>query len=195
MDELNINRAKTVGQIVSEIQQSIGDEPFKVNTQEITQEQEKDYLDNLHWCANHALKRVLCTPIQAARSRVFSTKASSCKSTKECKERSPMQGDFYIISLLKNEKVFNGFTIRNYFIALQKCPTPTFDQTVYKFNSITGNIELLWTLPNAEACGIYRHYKNQVPDDEQQLLGYIMAFWSGELDQAANFLNGDIKLN
>ena len=192
MDELNVVPQKTVSQVVAEIKESVGDEGFKVNTNEVTQEMEKDYLDNLHWCANHALKRVLCTPVQAARANVFSTKATTCKSTKECKERTPLEGDFYIVSLLKNEQIFTGFAVRNYFIALQKCPTPTFDQTVYRFNSVTGNIELLWTLPNAEACGIYRHYRNQVPDDEQQLLGYIMAFWSGELDQAVNFLNGDI---
>ena len=98
------------------------------------------------------------------------------------------EGDFYIVVHTKREKILGGLP-RYYFIARRSAPTPTFDQSVYKFNSQTENIEYLWTVPSPEDCDYYMINAHLVVPEEQQLLGMVMNFFDGTLLKMAKKLN------
>ena len=69
------------------------------------------------------------------------------------------------------------------------CPTPDFDQTVYKYNYKEQRHDFMWVIPSKDAC-IYlaEHYKEVAPE-ERMLLNFVLLFVTGELDKYAKKLN------
>lgn len=162
----------TMGKILQDTQQAnagIIHDPY-----EIQRAHEKEYLENLEWCVKHALKEVDCIK----------------KCEESCKSRSKMEGDFYVVVLLKKEKALEG-VFRTYFIASLSCPTPHFDQTVYKYNSHKGTIEFLWVVPDKYLCQEFREFKDECHPEQHALLNYVLSYYSGELYQLSKRLNGE----
>lgn len=54
--------------------------------------------------------------------------------------------NFYICLLMKTERV--GGVPRTFVLARQSCPTPTFQQHVWKYHHESGSLEYLWSLPD-----------------------------------------------
>lgn len=98
---------------------------------------------------------------------------------------------FYICVTTKREYLAPN-TIRNYFESKYDCPTPQFEQVVYKIHEGGTNISLLWVIPNKEACIYLTLNSLQIPPEERELLGYVLRFNKGELDQLAQKENGEI---
>ena len=71
----------------------------------------------------------------------------------ECIERGKKDynKDFYIVVITKKERLMPN-VLRNYFITRFSCPTPQFDQTVYKYNYKDQIIEFLWVIPAKDIC-------------------------------------------
>jgi hypothetical protein len=99
-------------------------------------------------------------------------------------------GDFFITVLTKNEKLLPN-VFRNYFYARSTCPSPNYDQTVFKYNSVDESIEYLWTLPNRETAHYLRKNALQVHPEERQLLDFILQFSDGTLFRLAKKLSGE----
>jgi hypothetical protein len=166
-----VNRP-TLGTISTELLKSA---PASLSPIDIQRETEKEYLDNLVWAVEHARKKVDCSKIPEHES---------------CKTRHAIEGDFYITAILKREKLLTN-VLRNYFIPTVSCPTPTFDQTLYKFNSKKEEIEFLWVVPDKETCEIFRENIHQIVPQEQQLLDFIIKYYDGTLFYMAKRLNGE----
>lgn len=110
----------------------------------------------------------------------------------ECAEtnRKIYPGDFYIEVQLKNEPLlWNVF--KDQFYAKHACPTPTWDQTVYRYDHHKEAIEYLWTIPCQDAC--YYLYNNAalVNKSEQESLKFVLDFFDGTLFSLAKKLNGE----
>lgn len=101
--------------------------------------------------------------------------------------------DFYVVVLRKRERLMEN-VIRTYFFGRRSCPTPTHDQTVYKYHYHTGDLDFIWTIPDLETCTIMKHDALLVPKEEQELLGFVLDFASGALDMKAALLNNEITL-
>jgi hypothetical protein len=101
------------------------------------------------------------------------------------------ESPFYIAVLTKQEELLKNI-IRNYFVARQSCPTPTFDQSVFKVNKDAGTIEYLWTVPNKKAAEFLWQNAQKIKAEQHQLLQFVMDFKSGELDKIAMKLNNEI---
>lgn len=170
------NRA-TVGKIASDLLVKEQNHATKeaANAIDIQRATEQEYLDNLVWAVKHALKQVDCSAI---------------KGHEICASRPALTGDFYIVCLLKRERLLEN-VLRNYFIATTVCPTPTNDQTVYRYNSAKEDIEFLWVVPDDETCKIFMANKNKIVPEEQGLLKFIMDYYDGTLLQFAKKLNGE----
>jgi hypothetical protein len=96
----------------------------------------------------------------------------------------------FIVVLTKKEKLLQN-VLRNYFFARSSCPTPDYDQTVYQYNYIRDDVEFLWTVPARDICHELRDNALSCPDDEKELLGYVLSFGDGTLFQLAKKLNGE----
>lgn len=101
--------------------------------------------------------------------------------------------DFYVVILTKRERLMPN-VFRNYFIGKPTCPTPDYDQSVYKFHRKEGMVEYLWTVPDREACLYLKNNALFVDPKERELLGFVLDFADGTLFRRACELNGDKKI-
>lgn len=163
-----------MGQIAVDLQQS---DCSTINPQEIQRAQEKEYLDNLIWCVKHAKKQFDCSKIEGH---------------DECVERPSMDGDFFITVILKKEKLLEN-VLRNYFIPTIACPTPTYDQTLYKYDHKKDDIEFVWVIPDRETCLTLHENKDIVVPGEMHLLQFVLDFYGGKLYRKAKKFNGESK--
>jgi hypothetical protein len=88
---------------------------------------------------------------------------------------------FYIAVHFKYEKLIEQLT-RDYWFVRRSCPTPTFDQVVYKYDKVKG-LQFLWTLPSREDCYAYKNNMLFVPDERKDVLRYVLDFFDGNLDE------------
>lgn len=164
---------KTVGAIASELLSK--PDTANLNPQEIQRAQEKEYIDNLIWCVKHAKKEIDCSKIEHHA---------------ECVNREALKGDFFVVAILKKEKLLEN-VLRNYFIATKPCPTPTYDQTVYRYDHHKDDLEYIWTIPDRETCLTFQENVSIIAPEERGLLKNILDFYSGALYRKAKEFNGE----
>lgn len=99
-------------------------------------------------------------------------------------------GDFYVVVLIKKEKLMPNM-FRHFFLARESCPTPNYDQVVYRFKRKEEEIELLWVLPGRDEAHEMLNYRHQVPPDQYELLGYVLKFKDKSLMLKVKELNGE----
>lgn len=99
-------------------------------------------------------------------------------------------GDFYVVVETKKERLFEN-VIRNYFFGRLSAPTPTWDQTVYKFHRNDELLEFLWVVPSQDTCAYLTMNKNYVVESERGLLNFVLSYNDGTLLNMAKRLNGE----
>ena len=95
---------------------------------------------------------------------------------------------FYVVVLTKRERLISK-VLRNFFYARQSCPTPSYEQAVYKFNSKDEVLTFLWMIPSKQLCKDMfkqRHDLNMVNDP---LLPFVIDYVTGRLYVKAIELN------
>lgn len=114
------------------------------------------------------------------------------KEVVECAERGykVYKSDFFVVVLTKKERLFENI-FRNYFLHRKSCPTPEYDQTVYRYIYDADALEVVWTIPDKQTCMVYVNNAVIVAPEEKQLLNYVIAFKDGILDQLARKLNNE----
>lgn len=146
---------------------------------ELQREMQKDYIDHLEWSVRHMQKKVDCSHL-----------IGNGRGHEECAKRPPHEGDFYVVILLKKEKLLEN-VLRNYFLQTISCPTPTWDQTVYKYHKNDDKLEYLWTVPDRETCLTFQENAPDIVPEEKWLLRQILEFHDGTLLRLARKLNGE----
>lgn len=112
----------------------------------------------------------------------------------DCIERhkTALEGNFYIEVITKKERLMTN-VLRNYFFATQACPTPTWDQTIYKYHRSKDFIEFLWVVPSKDTCELFLQNALQIADNEKELLQFVLKFNDGSLLKLAKKLNGEME--
>ena len=105
-------------------------------------------------------------------------------------DRKLYSGKFFIIVLTKNERLLPN-VFRNYFYSRHTCPTPDYDQSVFRYNNIDETIEYIWTIPSQDACFHLLENRSQIHPEERELLNFVLSFKKGELFRIAKKLNGE----
>lgn len=98
--------------------------------------------------------------------------------------------DFYIAVLTKKERLMNN-VLRNYFVRRSTCPTPEWDQIVYKYHRQGDDLILMWVIPAKDVCNFFMDNALNCPPDQKELLGYVLDFNDGTLLKLARKLNGE----
>lgn len=99
-------------------------------------------------------------------------------------------GNFYVEVNTKKERLMQN-VIRNYFIPRQSCPTPTYDQAVYKYDFENDDIQFLWVLPDKGSCHHLKENALQVHPSERELLLFVLSFYDGSLLDEAKRQNNE----
>lgn len=102
------------------------------------------------------------------------------------------RGDFFVVVLTKTEKLMPN-VIRNYFFARRTCPTPNYDQSVWRYRADIDASEYIWTIPSRDACYHLRDNMLLVAPEERQLLGFVLDFADGTLYELCKKLNKEQK--
>lgn len=104
--------------------------------------------------------------------------------------KNSFSGDFYIVALTKREQLMQNI-LRNYFIPRQSCPTPDFDQVVYRYSRKDERLDMLWTLPSIAAIQNLLVHKHELDPSFFQLLQFVLDFLDGKLEKMAQILNNE----
>lgn len=105
--------------------------------------------------------------------------------------KSKFPKDFFIVVETKKEPLMHN-VLRNYFVARQSCPTPTYDNTVYRYHRNDEIVELLWVLPSQATCKMMRDRSLEIPAEERELLQYVLDDADGTLLQRSLVINKEI---
>jgi hypothetical protein len=101
-------------------------------------------------------------------------------------------GDFYVVVITKKERLLQN-VIRNFFFARQSCPTPEYDQAVYRYTRADDVVDFLWVIPSKDTVELLHNNALQVPPEERELLQFVLDFQDGTLLNLAKSLNGERK--
>lgn len=99
-------------------------------------------------------------------------------------------GDIYVVHLLKAEQLLPNM-FRDFFFARATCPTPNYDQTVFKYTRASDKLELLWVIPDRDVCLLMLAQSSEIPPDQWQLLKYVIEFQDRTLYKLARTLNNE----
>lgn len=99
-------------------------------------------------------------------------------------------GDFYVSDAGKLEELLPG-VLKSHWLTLNACPTPNYDNILFKYIKDTEQIVEIWVIPPWEGVEYMLNNRLEVVSEEQDLLGYCIAFRDGSLDRMAHFLNGE----
>ncbi len=99
-------------------------------------------------------------------------------------------GDFYVVVLRKRERLMSN-VYRTFFLGRKSCPTPTFDQTVYKYHRSDEIVEFLWVVPDQETCVVFKRDALEIVPEEKDLLAFVLDYYDGTLDKKAALLNNE----
>lgn len=110
----------------------------------------------------------------------------------QCIERGKKEhpGDFYIVVITKKERLLQN-VLRHYYLHRSTCPTPEYDQTVYKYFREHDAHQFLWVVPDKITCEMMRDNALQVPDPERDLLRFVLDFYDDTLMKLSKKLNGE----
>lgn len=100
-------------------------------------------------------------------------------------------GDFYIEMCLKHEKLFWNVDPRWIPHVRQSCPTPMFEQTVYRYNRKDDILEYLWVMPDIRSASWLLENALLIPSEQKELLDFVIAFNEGKLLQLCKKLNNE----
>jgi len=115
------------------------------------------------------------------------------KNVLECIERGKkdfINTDFFVVVITKKEPLMQN-VLRHYYFPRLSCPTPDYDQTVYRYVYATDKIEFIWTIPARDTCFMLKNNKLQVAPSEYGLLDFVLKFDDGTLRRLAKKLNGE----
>jgi len=104
--------------------------------------------------------------------------------------KADFNGDFYVVVLTKKERTMKN-VIRNLFFARRSCPTPDYDQVVYKYHRDGDNLEFMWVVPAKDAVERMKENALLVPTDQYSLLDFVLKFDDGTLLRLSKKLNGE----
>jgi hypothetical protein len=100
-------------------------------------------------------------------------------------------GDFYIVVETKKEPKMKN-VIRNYFIVRQSCPTPQFDNSVYRYHRESEQCEFLWVIPSRDTYNMIKNNVLDLPRDQRELVQFVLEDADGTLLKKCKTLNGEI---
>lgn len=104
--------------------------------------------------------------------------------------KSKWNTDFFVVVITKKERLMDN-VLRNYFFARLTCPTPDYDQTVYRIDRKLDIIDFVWTIPSKDTCLFIKENILAMAPEERQLTQYVLDFADGTLFRIAKKFNNE----
>ena len=176
---------QTAGSIALDLLKSRSRETGFINIQEVEAASREDRVKNILYTVQHARKKIDCRTERPSY-------VDAHHGHDDCHLQEAMTGDFFIEISLKKEKLMEN-VFRSYYVALNDCPTPKYDQTVFKFDHKKEQLQFLWVVPDDQTALTFKENALSIVPEEQELLKFVLAYYDGSLLQLAKYLNGEKK--
>ena len=98
------------------------------------------------------------------------------------KKQYPDEKYFFIEDITKQERLMMK-VLRHIILPRMTCPTPNYDQTVYRYHVADDALEYIWTIPSPASCQMYRANALMVAPEERELLQFVLDFDDGTLEK------------
>ena len=99
--------------------------------------------------------------------------------------------DFYVETITIEVPLMGKKVYRFKYVGKLACPTPTYDQTVFKYNHHDDRLEYLWTIPDKGTCSYLKQNALLIPKEHKKLLEFVLDDSSNELLRKAKKLNNE----
>ena len=111
----------------------------------------------------------------------------------ECVEvnKKKYSSDFYVETITIEVPLMGKKVYRFKYMGKLACPTPTYDQSVFKYHKNDDRLEYLWTIPDKGACAYLKQNALLIPDEQKKLLEFVLDDDSKDLLKKAKNLNGE----
>ena len=96
--------------------------------------------------------------------------------------------DFFVVVLQKKERLLDN-VVRNQFLYRSSCPTPTYNQSVFRYSFKDDELEYVWSLPDKSSCFMLKANALMVAPEERDMLKFVLDFFDGTLDTLAQTYN------
>ena len=118
------------------------------------------------------------------------------KNIMECVERGKKDfpDDFFVVVITKKERLMQN-VLRNYFTCRHSCPTPEWDQTLFRYERSLEKLTFLWVVPSKDTCEFFTRNAFRIQGEDKQLLKYVLDLNDGTLLRMAKKLNGEVELS
>jgi hypothetical protein len=100
--------------------------------------------------------------------------------------------DFYVVVLFKVDRLLHN-SVTPYFFARRSCPTPVYNQIVFKYHTNSGQLQYLWNIPNEQLYHYILANRVEASVDNRQLLQFCLALEDGSLLNFVKKENGEKK--
>ena len=131
------------------------------------------------------------TAIDQMREQLSDYEANVIDTVNEGKKK--FEGNFYVVVLTKKERLMDN-VIRLYFFVRISCPTPEYDQVVYRYDRKDDRLDFLWVVPSKHTCEMYKAHPLEVPKEEKMLFNFVLDFEDGTLTKKVMAYNNEFEL-
>jgi hypothetical protein len=104
------------------------------------------------------------------------------------KEAYPQEDIFFIEALTRQDRIMVMAEVTT-FIPRITCPTPTFNQSVYRYINSEDILEYGWTIPSKRRCLYYLKNPIGTSEGESMLIKFVHELKDGTLEKLAQTLN------
>lgn len=130
------------------------------------------------------------TPREQAKESLKDYVSNLYESVKKGKQIFGENIDLFVNVITKKERILKN-VLRNYFTCRKTCPTPDYDQAVYRYDHKTDDIIFLWVIPARDVCNELSLNASNIPKEQHELLRYVLEFKDGTLYRKSKELNGE----
>ncbi len=99
--------------------------------------------------------------------------------------------DILFVAILSLRERLLTNVMRNKFVPRRSCPTPTYCQSVFKYEKVHDRLGLLWTIPDRESCTALLENALEVKGEKRIVLQHVLDFYDGTLDRLCQKENGE----
>jgi hypothetical protein len=101
-----------------------------------------------------------------------------------------INSDFFVDVITKKEPLMEN-VLRSYFVDRKTCPTPNYDQAVYRYVHSQEQVEFVWVIPDRETCFMLRQNALIIAPEERDLLKFVLDYDNGTLFKLCKKFNGE----
>lgn len=99
--------------------------------------------------------------------------------------------DFYITAIRVQVPLMHNKAYKLLFKSRLTCPTPQYDEDVWKYSARDEKLDFIWSVPDIGTCHMLKNNALIVDPEERQLRDFAIAFLDGDLLRKAKELNGE----